>query len=128
MAFTGTTCNSYYIVNLTKDGSLYGSYYPAETSGAGALNLTLLPAGNYTIEVTNGNAICSATQNFIITEPACNTVIANFVTNNPTVNIGNNGGIIFNAQGSSCGGNYYYEIYNGGSLQTSGYVAVTGSS
>ncbi len=128
MAFTGTTCNSYYIVNLTKDGSLYGSYYPVETSGAGVLNLTLLPAGNYTIEVTNGNAICSATQNFIITEPACNIVIANFATNNPTVNIGNNGGIIFNAQGSNCGGNYYYEIYNGGSLQTSGYVAVTGSS
>jgi hypothetical protein len=126
VAFTGTTCNSYYIVNLTKDGSLYGSYYPAETSGA--VNLTLLPAGNYTFELTNGNAICSATQNFIITEPACNTVIANFATNNPTANIGNNGGVSFDAQGSSCGGNYYYEIYNGGSLQTSGYIAVTGSS
>lgn len=128
VTFIGTTCNSYYIVNLTKDGSLYGSYYPAETSGAGAINPISLPAGNYTIEATNGNVICSATQNFNITEPVCNIAIANFVTNNPTVNIGNNGGVIFNAQGSSCGGNYYYEIYNGGSLQTTGYVAVTGSS
>ncbi len=126
--FTGITCNNSYTVSLSKDGNFFGDYYPSETAGAGTLNLTSMPAGSYSIEITNGSVGCIATQTFALTEPTCNTTIADFSFIEPTINVGNNGKVFFNAQGSNCGGSYYYELYKESVLQLTDYIPVTGSS
>ncbi|HRG58662.1 MAG TPA: hypothetical protein PK323_06850, partial [Bacteroidia bacterium] len=125
---SGTTCSNYYIINIYHDAMIYGTYYASESSGAGQFNLSTLPVGNYQISVNNGSTSCQIDQTFEITEPACNIAIVNFAANNPTVNVGNNGSITFDAQGAVCNGFYYYEVYQNGNMYVSAYISVTGFS
>ena len=125
---SGITCSNYYIINIYRDAMLYGTYYASESSGAGQFNLAALPVGNYQISVNNGSTSCQIDQTFEISEPACNIAIVNFAANNPTVNVGNNGSITFEAQGAVCNGFYYYEVYQNGNIYASAYISVTGLS
>jgi hypothetical protein len=125
---TGETCYDSYLVTLYKDGIDQGTLYLAETSGVGTYSNSILGPGNYTVNVSNGALYCSITESFTITEPLCDITIVDFTSNNPTVNIGNNGSVLFNAQGGSCDGSYYYELYNSGSFALSGYISVSGTS
>ena len=124
----GTTCSNYYTINIYRNTVLYSTYYAPEISGIGQLNVTALPTGNYQITVNDGSSTCEISETFNISEPACNTAIANFASNNPTINIGNNGSITFDAQGSSCNAYYYYELYQNGSLYTYAYIPESGIS
>lgn len=96
-------------INLVMQGGTPNYSYQWNTGSTNA-NLSNLPAGNYTVVVTDSKQ-CSFTQSFNITQPALLTASQNTTTSTVSCFGGNNGGINLIMQGGVP--NYSYQWSNG---------------
>lgn len=94
-------------IDLTVSGGT-GSYLYAWSNASGNEDLANVPAGNYTVNVTDANN-CGASTSVIINEPAA--VIVNISMVPVSCNGGNNGSLTASATGGN--GTYSYSWNNG---------------
>ncbi len=94
-ALTNITCNgaSTGAIDLTVSGGT-GAYGYAWTPSGTTQDLTAIPAGPYSVVVTDANS-CTETASYIITEPAA--IATQFFTNQPSCFGSNNGSVSVDA-------------------------------
>ncbi|WP_167445777.1 MBG domain-containing protein [Flavobacterium limicola] len=124
-AQTNISCNggSNGSASVTPSGGAGGYTYSWSPSGGTAATATGLSAGTYTVTVTDANA-CTASRNFIITQPtAINTATA--AQTNVSCNGGSNGSASVTPSGGAGGYTYSWAPSGGTAATATGLVAGT---
>ena len=119
VTITSTNINCFGFSDGTATANASGGSAPysyAWSNGGVTATIINLPAGTYTVTVTDGNA-CTTTASVIITGPSTPIHVHTTVLNNVTCNGGNDGSVSATASGG-VGNIYTYAWSNGSTLQT----------
>jgi hypothetical protein len=130
----GSSCSSYYYIEVLKDGIMFQTHNIAATGTATLINLYNLVEGNYTVNTFNGCSDgvnpCVNTQNIsLISSPLCDVSINDMTFTNVSANGASDGTISFNITGNQCSGTQYeVEVYLNTILYSSNFYTATGAS